>query len=49
MLNQVFNHFNIDKILHDQQYGVTEGSYTTVAGVTLLMLIFTDFFTRVFL
>ena len=41
MLNQMLNHFNTNKILHDQQYGFTKGRCTTDAGVTLLKHVFT--------
>ena len=41
MLNQMLNHFNTNKILHEQQYGFTKGRCTTDAGVTLLKHIFT--------
>lgn len=40
MLNQMLSHFNINKLLHNKQFGFTKGRSTTDAGVALIKNIF---------
>ena len=40
ILKQLLRHFNLNSLLHDEQYGFTKGRSTTDAGVALMKLIF---------
>ena len=41
MLNRMLNQFNLNKILHEKQYGFTKGRCMADSDVTLLKHIFT--------
>ena len=36
LLNQMLSHFNLNRLLHDQQFGFTKGRSTTYSRVALL-------------
>lgn len=40
LLNQMLSHFNLNLLMHDQQFGFTKGRSTTDAGVALLRHIY---------